>query len=68
MEGLIDSPSGHQSPNGTSHELSKYVYIAVGGGRPRSIGVNMQITTNATLPLPERMRYSITGGAPCKMR
>ena len=33
MEGFIRY-LGHQFPNGTSHELSKYVYIAVSGGRP----------------------------------
>ena len=45
MEGLIRY-LGHQSPNGTSHEFSKYVYIAVSGGRPRTVSVNVQI--NAT--------------------
>ena len=45
MEGLIRY-LGHQSPNGTSHELSKYMYIAVSGGRSRTVSVNVQ--TNAT--------------------
>ena len=45
MEGLI-CYLGHQSPNGTSHELSKYVYIAVSGDGPRTVSVNVQI--NAT--------------------
>ena len=46
MEGLIRY-LGHQSPNGTSNELSKYVYIAVSVDRPRNVGVNVEITTNA---------------------
>ena len=49
MEGSIRY-LGHQSPNGTSHKLSKYVYldvyIAVSGGRPRTVSVNVQM--NAT--------------------
>ena len=45
MEGLIRY-LGYQSPKETSHELSKYVYIAVSGGRPRTVSVNVQI--NAT--------------------
>ena len=45
MEGLIRY-LGHQSPNGTSHELSKYVYIAVSGG----IGLGPSVLTCKSMP------------------
>ena len=47
MEGLIRY-LGHQSPNGTSHELSKYVYIAVSVGRPRIVSIGVSVQINAT--------------------